>query len=134
MKKEKNIPFKKELSLYFTSKKSNLNYISIIKKLVFLDKIEFSEKDKFKSVNSFIIGSIEFFIPLEGEVDLESEIKRLKKELDYNIKFLNSVENKLKNKSFVDNAPKDIIEKEKKKVNDANKKIEAIKKALSDLG
>jgi len=119
--------------LYFTSKKSNLNYISIIKKLVFLDKIEFSEKDKFKSVNSFIIGAIEFFIPLEGDVDLKLEIKRLQKELDYNIKFLNSVENKLKNKSFVDNAPKDIIEKEKKKVNDSKSKIEAIKKALSDL-
>ena len=132
-RKEKNIPFKKELSLYFTSKKSNLNYISIIKKLVFLDKIEFSEKDKFKSINSFIIGSIEFFIPLEGDVDLKLEIKKLQKELDYNIKFLNSVENKLKNKSFVDNAPKDIIEKEKKKVNDSKSKIEAIKKALSDL-
>ena len=133
-RKEKNIPFKQDLSLYFTSKDSNLNYISIIKKLVFLDKIEFSEKDKFKSVNSFIIGSIEFFIPLEGDFNLKSEIKRLQKELDYNIRFLNSIENKLKNKSFVDNAPKDIVEKEKKKVNDANKKIEAIKKALSDLG
>jgi len=133
-RKEKNIPFKQDLSLYFTSKDSNLNYISIIKKLVFLDKIEFSEKDKFKSVNSFIIGSIEFFIPLEGDFNLKSEIKRLQKELDYNIRFLNSIENKLKNKSFIDNAPKDIIEKEKRKVNDANKKIEAIKKALSDLG
>jgi len=133
-RKEKNIPFKQDLSLYFTSKDSNLNYISIIKKLVFLDKIEFSEKDKFKSVNSFIIGSIEFFIPLEGEFNLKSEIKRLQKELDYNTRFLNSIENKLKNKSFIDNAPKDIIEKEKRKVNDANKKIEAIKKALSDLG
>ena len=70
---------------------------------------------------------------LEGDIDLKSEIERLNRELDYNIKFLKSVENKLKNKSFVDNAPNDIVEKEKKKVNDANAKIEAIKKALSDL-
>jgi len=132
-RKEKNIPFKKELSLYFVSKKSNLNYTSLIKKLAFLDKIEFSEKDKFESVNSFIIGSIDFFIPLEGDVDIKSEVERLKKELDYNIQFLKSVENKLKNKSFVDNAPKDIVEKEKKKVNDTNTKIKAIEKALSDL-
>ena len=132
-RKEKNIPFKKELSLYFASKTSDLHYISIIKKLVFIDKIEYSEKDKFKSVNSFIIGSTEFFIPLEGDVDLKSELDRLNKELDYNLKFLKSVENKLKNKSFIDNAPKDIVEKEKKKVSDANSKIEAIKKAISDL-
>ena len=132
-RKEKNIPFKKELSLYFASKTSDLHYISIIKKLVFLNKIEYSEKDKFKSVNSFIIGSIEFFIPLEGDIDLKSELDRLNKELDYNLKFLKSVENKLKNTSFIDNAPKDIVEKEKKKVSDANSKIEAIKKALSDL-
>ena len=132
-RKEKNIPFKKELSLYFASKTSDLHYISIIKKLVFLNKIEYSEKDKFKSVNSFIIGSIEFFIPLVGDIDLKSELDRLNKELDYNLKFLKSVENKLKNKSFIDNAPKDIVEKEKKKVSDANSKIEVIKKALSDL-
>ncbi len=132
-RKEKNIPFKKELSLYFASKTSDLHYISIIKKLVFLNNIEYSEKDKFKSVNSFIIGSIEFFIPLEGDIDLKSELDRLNKELDYNLKFLKSVENKLKNKSFIDNAPKDIVEKEKKKVSDANSKIEAIKKAISDL-
>jgi len=132
-RKEKNIPFKKELSLYFVSKKSNLNYTSLIKKLAFLDKIEFSEKDKFESVNSFIIGSIDFFIPLEGDVDIKSEVERLKKELDYNIQFLKSVENKLKNKNFIDNAPKDIVEKEKKKVNDTNTKIKAIEKALSDL-
>tara|TARA_B100000678_G_scaffold178907_1_gene149268 strand:- start:1142 stop:3259 length:2118 start_codon:yes stop_codon:yes gene_type:complete len=132
-RKEKNIPFKKELSLYFASKTSDLHYISIIKKLVFLNKIEYSEKDKFKSVNSFIIGSIEFFIPLEGDIDLKSELDRLNKELDYNLKFLKSVENKLKNKSFIDNAPKDIVEKEKKKVSDAKSKIEVIKKALSDL-
>ena len=132
-RKEKNIPFKKELSLYFASETSDLHYISIIKKLVFIDKIEYSEKDKFKSVNSFIIGSIEFFIPLEGDIDLKSELDRLNKELDYNLKFLKSVENKLKNKSFIDNAPKDIVEKEKKKVSDANSKIEVIKKALSDL-
>ena len=132
-RKEKNIPFKKELSLYFISKKSSLNYISIIKKLAFLDKIEFSEKGKFKSVNSFIIGSIEFFIPLEGDVDLKSEIERLDKELDYNIKFLDSIEKKLNNKSFVDNAPKNIVEKEKKKVKDTVNKIKALKKALSDL-
>jgi len=132
-RKEKNIPFKKELSLYFASKTSDLHYISIIKKLVFLNKIEYSEKDKFKSVNSFIIGSIEFFIPLVGDIDLKSELDRLNKELDYNLKFLKSVENKLKNKSFIDNAPKDIVEKEKKKVSDAKSKIEVIKKALSDL-
>ena len=132
-RKEKNIPFKKELSLYFASETSDLHYISIIKKLVFLNKIEYSEKDKFKSVNSFIIGSIEFFIPLEGDIDIKSELDRLNKELDYNVKFLKSVENKLKNTSFIDNAPKDIVEKEKKKVSDANSKIKAIKKALSDL-
>ena len=132
-RKEKNIPFKKELSLYFASETSDLHYISIIKKLVFIDKIEYSEKDKFKSVNSFIIGSIEFFIPLEGDIDIKSELDRLNKELDYNLKFLKSVENKLKNTSFIDNAPKDIIEKEKKKISDANSKIKAIKKALSDL-
>ena len=65
--------------------------------------------------------------------DKEAEIKKLKKELDYNESFLKSVQNKMKNKNFVNNAPDSIVNKEKQKIIDAEQKIKSLKKSISDL-
>ena len=65
--------------------------------------------------------------------DKEAEIKKLKKELDYNESFLKSVQNKMKNKNFVNNAPDSIVNKEKQKIIDAEQKIKSLKKSISYL-
>ena len=65
--------------------------------------------------------------------DKDAEIKKLKKELDYNESFLKSVQNKMKNKNFVNNAPDSIVNKEKQKIIDAEQKIKSLKKSISDL-
>ena len=74
-----------------------------------------------------------FFFPLKEGFDKEAEIKKLKKELDYNESFLKSVQNKMKNKNFVNNAPDSIVNKEKQKIIDAEQKIKSLKKSISDL-
>ena len=80
-----------------------------------------------------IRDSYEFFIPLDGGFDKDAEIKKLKKELDYNDGFLKSVENKLKNENFVKNAPDAIVEIEKQKVLDTKSKIKSLQKSISEL-
>ena len=65
--------------------------------------------------------------------DKDSEIKKLNKELEYNKGFLKSVDSKLKNKNFLSNAPKEIIDKEKQKIIDTEQKIKSIKKSISEL-
>ena len=132
-RKEKNISFKTSLDLYFVPNDNQLNNIEIIKKIAIIDKLEESPKENFDMVTSFIIKNFEFFIPLEDGFDKASEINKLKKELDYNKGFLKSVENKLKNEKFVNNAPDSIVEKEKQKIKDAEQKIESIKKSISEL-
>ena len=59
--------------------------------------------------------------------------KKIKIELDYSIGFLNSVEKKLSDKKFTSNAPKKVVDMEKKKKNDIELKISLLKKALSKL-
>ena len=132
-RKEKNISFKTSLDLYFIPNENQLNNIEIIKKIAIIDKLEESTKENFDMVTSFIIKSFEFFIPLEDDFDKASEINKLKKELDYNKGFLKSVENKLKNENFVNNAPDAVVEKEKQKIKDAEQKIESIKKSIAEL-
>ena len=132
-RKEKNISFKTSLDLYYLPNKSTLENIDIIKKIASINRLEESTKNDFAMVNSFLIKNFEFFIPLKEGFDKEAEIKKLKKELDYNESFLKSVQNKMKNKNFVNNAPDSIVNKEKQKIIDAEQKIKSLKKSISDL-
>ena len=132
-RKEKNISFKTPLDLYYLPNKSTLGNIEIIKKIASIDILKESTKNDFEMVNSFLIKNFEFFIPLEEGFDKGSEIEKLKKELDYNNSFLKSVQNKLKNENFINNAPNTIVNKEKQKIIDTEQKIKSLKKSISDL-
>ena len=132
-RKEKNIPFKTSIKLYCIPSNKPIGNIDVIKKIGFVEDIIESEKADFGLVKSFIIKNYEFFIPLDEGFDKDSEIKKLNKELEYNIGFLKSVDSKLKNKNFISNAPKEIIDKEKQKIIDTEQKIKSIKKSISEL-
>ena len=132
-RKEKNISFKTSLDLYYLPNKSILENIEIIKKIASIGILKESTKNDFVMVNSFLIKNFEFFIPLEEGFDKDAEIEKLKKELDYNKSFLKSVQNKLKNKNFINNAPDSIVNKEKQKIIDAEQKIQSLKKSIFDL-
>jgi valyl-tRNA synthetase len=60
------------------------------------------------------VAGIEIY--LIGAVDKEKEQERIKKEIANYEKIISAAENKLKNKEFVDKAPKEIVKKEKEKL------------------
>ena len=74
-----------------------------------------------------------FFLQLEKEIDTAAQKEQLLKDLDYQKGFLISVEKKLSNERFVQNAKPDIVEIEKKKKADAEAKIKAIEESLALL-
>ena len=76
---------------------------------------------------------MEFFIPLEGKIDVEKERLKLQEELKYANGFLLSVQKKLANERFVSNAPDQVLANERKKEADALEKIEVIEKSLAAL-
>ena len=67
------------------------------------------------------------------EDNIEEEIKKLTDELKYTEGFLRSVQGKLSNERFVNNAPAQVIEVERKKEADALAKIETLKSSLASL-
>ena len=132
-RKEKSIGFKQKLKLK-SSSKINPKYIEIIKKMGGIESIEEYKHIKNENYISFHTGNIEFFISSSFiKIDQENEKKKIKIELDYSIGFLNSVEKKLSDKKFTSNAPKKVVDMEKKKKNDIELKISLLKKALSKL-
>ena len=80
-----------------------------------------------------MVLSAEFFVPLTGNINVEEEKERLKKELEYNKGFLQSVQKKLANEKFVQNAKPEVLSIEKKKQTDAEAKIKALEEQLASL-
>lgn len=107
----------------------------IIKKLkTGIAELRIQEKrEKISKAIYISIGGIEIYIPLEGLLDLEKEKTRLEKELQEISAFIALIKKKLTNKKFVDNAPKEIVQKEKTKLLSQKDKISKIKKYLRSL-
>ncbi|WP_128547281.1 valine--tRNA ligase [Larkinella soli] len=82
---------------------------------------------------SFIIKGDEFFVNVAGEIDAEQERANLEKELEYTRGFLQSVLKKLSNEKFVANAKADVVERERRKLADAEAKVRALEESLSAL-
>jgi valyl-tRNA synthetase len=79
----------------------------------------------------FMVGTVEMFVPMEGLINVEEEIKKLEADLAYYQKFLASVRGKLSNERFVANAPEAVVAVERKKESDALSKIESITASLN---
>ncbi len=82
---------------------------------------------------SFLVGTLEFYIPLQGMVNAEREFEENLKELEYYKGFLASVMKKLSNEKFVSGAPPQVIEMERKKKADAEMKIKSLEDSLQNL-
>ncbi|MDX5326556.1 MAG: valine--tRNA ligase [Bacteroidota bacterium] len=80
-----------------------------------------------------LVDKQEYFIPLTGAIDIEAEREKLDKELEYLRGFLAMVDKKLSNEKFVSGAPEKVVEMERKKKADAEEKIQAIEKQMTQL-
>ncbi|MDZ4664582.1 MAG: valine--tRNA ligase [Bacteroidota bacterium] len=92
-----------------------------------------TSSEQLGSAYSFNQGGYEFQILPIGKFDIKSEIEKLQKELDYNKGFLKSVQIKLSNQKFMNNAKPELVELERKKEADAAAKIQALEAQLSSL-
>jgi valyl-tRNA synthetase len=106
---------------------------SIVRKLANVSEVVFVDTAPTSNGTSFLVRSTEFFIPLEGKVDVEKERESLLKDLDYQKGFLVSVDKKLSNEKFVAGAKAEVVEAERKKKADAEAKIKALEESLARL-
>ncbi|MEW5920645.1 MAG: valine--tRNA ligase [Bacillota bacterium] len=82
---------------------------------------------------SALAGEIEIYLPLQGVLDLDQEIARLQKELqDIETERRKSLA-KLGNEQFMQRAPQDVVEKERRKEEECNKKRGKLLLRLEEL-
>ncbi len=133
LRKDKNIPNKDSLTLKVKSgPMAECRFYPVISKLGNLSLVE-TVTEKPDGVMVFTVGSQEFYVPINESLDLEAEIKKIEEELKYTRGFLNSVQKKLSNERFVNNAPTAVVEKERQKQADAEARIKVLEEQLKEL-
>ena len=109
------------------------HFNGIVQKLANVSAIT-EVKEKPAGALSFMVGTMECYVPMPENVNKDEELKKLQDELKYAEGFLNSVQKKLSNEKFVNGAPAAVIEKERNKQRDAETKIAALKAQIEALG
>lgn len=126
---EKGISFKDELTLI---SRSALACGDVVKKLANINSLEIGD-GKSTTCATLVVGTDEFYIPYEATINAEEEIKKLTEEMNYYEGFLKSVNAKLSNERFVQNAKPEVVEAERKKQADALQRIKIIETQLESL-
>jgi len=119
--------------LVIENQKAKTSLDAIVAKLGNLSTIN-TINEKPNGAFNFMVKSNEYFIPLGENIDVAAEIEKLQKELDYTKGFLKSVEGKLGNDRFINNAPEQVVINEKNKMADAKAKIEILATKIKDFG
>ena len=133
IRKEKNIPMKESLELMVLNEGDLAKtWDVVIEKLTNISEVSYVEATVDGAL-SFRVKSNEYFVPMSGAIDIEAEIKKIEEELKYTKGFLKSVQKKLSNERFVNNAPEKVISIERQKQADAEAKIETLEKSLASL-
>ncbi len=92
-----------------------------------------SELTKPETAVGFVETGVQVYVDLAGLVDKNKEKTRLEKEIATVAPYVESMNKKLSNTEFVNNAPPQVIDGERKKLADAEAKLSALKAQLATL-
>ena len=133
VRKQKNIPQKDPLTLRVIADENYpAEYAPVLQKMGNLSQIE-TTREKDPSAVGFLVKTTQYFVPMEGMIDIEAERKKLAGELEYLEGFLASVQKKLSNERFVSSAPEKVVANERTKQADTEAKIAALREQLAAL-
>jgi len=104
----------------------------IFSKQINADKIIFNETPGTSSI-MIVAGNEKIYIQSDTAVDTSVQKEQLNKDLNYLKGFLISIDKKLSNDKFVQNAKPEVIALERKKKQDAEEKIKVIEETLAIL-
>lgn len=93
----------------------------------------FKDAQKWTEIASEFLPDLEVHLPLAGLIDPAKEKAALEKERDEMTKYVKGIEGKLKNKAFVDNAPKEVVTEQKEKLATAEDRLKKIEAKLKTL-
>jgi valyl-tRNA synthetase len=83
-----------------------------------------------------LAGDLEILVPMAGLIDVDAELARLDREIDKNALEAKKLTGKLSNAKFVDNAPAEVVAKERQKLSDFESSLTQLQEkraAIADM-
>jgi valyl-tRNA synthetase len=139
LRSEMGIAPSKEISLQMRishghSADSVRRYEGYLQRLARVTSLTFLKGDaRPKVAASAVVDGEELFVPLEGVIDFDVERARLQKEIDRVASMLEGVRRKLSNGGFIEKAPKEVVDKEREKLDAFAHTMEKLEKNLEML-
>lgn len=132
VRNQKNIAPKEQLVLQSVNHHHADAWSAIIQKMANLSEIA-TVTEKSADASGFMVGTDEFAVPLGSLIDVDTEIAKAKAQLKHLEGFLKGVKAKLGNQNFVSHAPEAVVNRERKKQDDAEGKIQILKETIAEL-
>jgi valyl-tRNA synthetase len=107
---------------------------SIIKRMARLENLVITPKGaKIPKALWKYVNGIDIYLPVEDLFDIAQEVARMKKKLEETSKKAESIGSRINNPNFVQRAPKELVEKEKKQHEELMSEIESLQKQINEL-
>ncbi|MDR1865213.1 MAG: valine--tRNA ligase [Bacteroidales bacterium] len=129
VRREKNIPAREPLRLLVAGEAP---FPELLRRMCCLSEITRADSPPENAIR-FAVRATGFFVPTEGRIDAAEETGKLKAELQYQEEFLASVMKKLSNERFVNSAPAQVVELERKKKADAESRIRTLNSQIAGI-
>jgi valyl-tRNA synthetase len=108
-------------------------YASYLSRLAKVTSVEHINGDQPRASASAVVDGEEIFVPLEGLIDLSVERERLQKEITRLESAVDGAQKKLSNEQFRSRAPKEVVEKEREKLEHFSSTLEKLRRSLQLL-
>ena len=107
---------------------------SYVKRMAKVENITYADGEvTAKKSASAVVSASKIVIPLENLIDFDKEIARQNKKLEKLVNERNSLEGRMNNPKFVSNAPADLIEQTKSRIEEILIQEKSIKDLISNL-
>jgi valyl-tRNA synthetase len=121
LRSEMNIPPARQVSVRIRAEADDASSLQAMRDLIQLlarvDGLEIGTDVKKPEVaSSAVVGRSEIFLPLTGLIDLDAEVKRLQKEYERVAREFDLSHRKLQNEDFLGKAKKDVVDRERGKL------------------
>ncbi|MCD6449507.1 MAG: valine--tRNA ligase [Thermotogaceae bacterium] len=133
VKAEVNVPQVKKVPIAIIGNKLLEEVEDYIKNLANVEKIEYMEEKPKAAASAYVDSENEIWVELGDLIDLESEVKRLEKKIKKLQKDKEMFEKKLSNEKFLKNAPEEVVQEAKEKLEAIKEQLERIEKIRDEL-
>ncbi|WP_367356446.1 valine--tRNA ligase [Mesotoga sp.] len=132
VKAEMNIPPSSKTDVYCLGREFDPEILNLVSHLSNSNEIGWRDEKTSGSVSAWADTENTLYVVL-GEIDTEAEIRRLEGKLDKERNDLIRTRSKLENKSFVDNAPEEVVNENRERLSISQDNIRRIEKIIEDL-